>query len=347
MVAGTAIVAQPSTASAAEPDPIAGYVAQVTGSNILASTAACSSCTPRGQNAPRDAAYYRVRGPANNRLSWQACSPRIGETTSLSLRSSLLAASLNDTPIATGVDASVARAWNTTTVPTALHDAYPARCRRTRFSSPSRSGRYTAPNVVILDHAGEGRCCSTCRYPQCLFTKVEFRATVGSLNYMRVGRSDATVAGFFNTDRRAGSTASRGASTLRNSGEPGHLDRRPHCAGDGRHRPVGRQHGGVEQRRPRRVGERCQRCVEGGVPRSGGTFNNTVIGQAGLTYYGWILVWNTVSVPNGTYTIRSVATDRAGNVGTQRAPHDPGPALRHCAVEWCTAVGSPPLTSRG
>ena len=49
---------------------------------------------------------------------------------------------------------------------------------------------------------------------------------------------------------------------------------------------------------------------------SGGTFNNALIGPAGLTSFGWLAIWNTAAVPNGTYTVRSVATDRAGNVAT-------------------------------
>jgi hypothetical protein len=33
------------------------------------------------------------------------------------------------------------------------------------------------------------------------------------------------------------------------------------------------------------------------------------------TRFGWIFNWNTTSVPNGAYTLTSVATDPAGNVG--------------------------------
>ena len=46
---------------------------------------------------------------------------------------------------------------------------------------------------------------------------------------------------------------------------------------------------------------------------TGGTYNKTVIGTATASIYGWVYVWNTASVPNGTYTVQSLATDEAGN----------------------------------
>jgi hypothetical protein len=52
---------------------------------------------------------------------------------------------------------------------------------------------------------------------------------------------------------------------------------------------------------------------------TGGTFNNTTIATAGSTLYGWLGIWNTASVPNGTYSLRSVATDTAGNTTTSAA----------------------------
>jgi hypothetical protein len=39
----------------------------------------------------------------------------------------------------------------------------------------------------------------------------------------------------------------------------------------------------------------------------------TIIGTATPTIYGYILVWNSTSVPNGTYTLQSLVTDVAGN----------------------------------
>jgi hypothetical protein len=48
---------------------------------------------------------------------------------------------------------------------------------------------------------------------------------------------------------------------------------------------------------------------------TGGTYNDAVIGVATGTRFGWIFNWNTTSVPNGAYTLTSVATDPAGNVG--------------------------------
>jgi hypothetical protein len=46
---------------------------------------------------------------------------------------------------------------------------------------------------------------------------------------------------------------------------------------------------------------------------TGGSYNKTVIGTAGLTLYGYLYGWNTTSVPDGTYTLQSLATDGAGN----------------------------------
>jgi subtilase family serine protease len=46
---------------------------------------------------------------------------------------------------------------------------------------------------------------------------------------------------------------------------------------------------------------------------SGGSYNETVIGTATLTIYGYLFIWNTTGVPDGTYTLQSLATDGAGN----------------------------------
>jgi hypothetical protein len=48
---------------------------------------------------------------------------------------------------------------------------------------------------------------------------------------------------------------------------------------------------------------------------TGGNYNDAFIGVASSTRYGWILHWNTTSVPNGAYTLNSVAYDPAGNAG--------------------------------
>lgn len=45
---------------------------------------------------------------------------------------------------------------------------------------------------------------------------------------------------------------------------------------------------------------------------TGGTLSDQVIATGTLTYYGWVAQWNTTSVPNGTYTLQSVATDVDG-----------------------------------
>jgi hypothetical protein len=52
-----------------------------------------------------------------------------------------------------------------------------------------------------------------------------------------------------------------------------------------------------------------------------GSFHDTLIGVATLGRYGWVYNWNTTRladgtpIPNGTYTLNSVAYDPAGNVG--------------------------------
>jgi hypothetical protein len=49
---------------------------------------------------------------------------------------------------------------------------------------------------------------------------------------------------------------------------------------------------------------------------TGGAVQNQLIGNATLSYFGWISIWNTATVPNGTYKLRSVAFDAAGNTQT-------------------------------
>ncbi len=49
---------------------------------------------------------------------------------------------------------------------------------------------------------------------------------------------------------------------------------------------------------------------------TGGTYNKTLIGTATATIYGYVYSWNTPSVPNGTYTLQSLATDSATNTAT-------------------------------
>ena len=46
---------------------------------------------------------------------------------------------------------------------------------------------------------------------------------------------------------------------------------------------------------------------------SGGTLSNQVIATATATIVGWLAQWNTTTVPNGTYTLESVATDAHNN----------------------------------
>jgi lysophospholipase L1-like esterase len=48
---------------------------------------------------------------------------------------------------------------------------------------------------------------------------------------------------------------------------------------------------------------------------TGGSLNQTVVGTAVPTLYGYLASLNTTTVPNGTYTLQSVATNSLGNVG--------------------------------
>jgi uncharacterized protein YjbI with pentapeptide repeats len=48
---------------------------------------------------------------------------------------------------------------------------------------------------------------------------------------------------------------------------------------------------------------------------SGGTLSDYEIAQATPTLYGWLAKWDTTSVPNGTYTLNSVATYLSGAIG--------------------------------
>ena len=56
---------------------------------------------------------------------------------------------------------------------------------------------------------------------------------------------------------------------------------------------------------------------------SGGSLSDQVVGTATLTPYGWIAEWDTTTVPNGTYTLQSVATATA-NVSSSITVTSPG-----------------------
>ena len=49
---------------------------------------------------------------------------------------------------------------------------------------------------------------------------------------------------------------------------------------------------------------------------TGGTLTNQVVATATPTLYGWLAQWNTTTVPNGTYTLHSVASYAGGVSGT-------------------------------
>jgi hypothetical protein len=49
---------------------------------------------------------------------------------------------------------------------------------------------------------------------------------------------------------------------------------------------------------------------------TGGSLSNQVVGTASATLYGWIALWDTNNVPNGSYTLSSVATEVGGTTAT-------------------------------
>jgi hypothetical protein len=51
---------------------------------------------------------------------------------------------------------------------------------------------------------------------------------------------------------------------------------------------------------------------------SGEGLDDSMVGDATPTFSGWICMWDTTTVPNGTYVVTSVARDLAGNVGRGR-----------------------------
>ena len=48
---------------------------------------------------------------------------------------------------------------------------------------------------------------------------------------------------------------------------------------------------------------------------TGGSLDNALIATATPTFYGWLAQWNSATVPNGTYTLQSEASDGAGYQG--------------------------------
>ena len=50
---------------------------------------------------------------------------------------------------------------------------------------------------------------------------------------------------------------------------------------------------------------------------TGGSLNQTVVGTATPTLYGYLFDLNTTTLPNGSYTVQSIASDTAGNSGSR------------------------------
>ena len=49
---------------------------------------------------------------------------------------------------------------------------------------------------------------------------------------------------------------------------------------------------------------------------SGGSLNDQVVATGTSTIYGWLAQWNSTTVPNGTYSLVSVATDKDEDTDT-------------------------------
>jgi acetyl esterase/lipase len=71
---------------------------------------------------------------------------------------------------------------------------------------------------------------------------------------------------------------------------------------------------------------------------SGGGLADSVIASATPTIYGWVAVWNSTSVPNGTYTVQSMATYKGG-VTAQ------GGVIAVSPVVTVTVANAPPTTT--
>jgi hypothetical protein len=52
---------------------------------------------------------------------------------------------------------------------------------------------------------------------------------------------------------------------------------------------------------------------------TGGPLGHTLIGTGSQTLYGWITMWNTTEVPDGTYSLQSVAYDSVGRSSHSKA----------------------------
>ena len=48
---------------------------------------------------------------------------------------------------------------------------------------------------------------------------------------------------------------------------------------------------------------------------TGGSLDQTVVGTAVPTLFGYLFELNTTTVPDGSYTLQSIASDSAGNTG--------------------------------
>ncbi len=90
---------------------------------------------------------------------------------------------------------------------------------------------------------------------------------------------------------------------------------------------------------------------------TGGSLSDSVIATATLTYYGWIAEWDSTTVPDGPYTLQSVATDGTSSTTstsisitvTNGTPSVsivlPSNGANLSGSQWLDAIASPGVTS--
>ena len=93
-------------------------------------------------------------------------------------------------------------------------------------------------------------------------------------------------------------------------------DGRRHHAAEYRGDRAGKERDDFREHRARRFRIGHRRHCNRRFPRVGSRPRRCCRWNRGKTPYGWIFVWDSTSVANGSYSLTSVARDNAGNVGT-------------------------------
>ena len=79
----------------------------------------------------------------------------------------------------------------------------------------------------------------------------------------------------------------------------------------------------------------------GHVRALGGSLSHHVISESTKTLYGWISKWNTTRVPNGTYTLQSVAGTNTKTSATSAANDNYGEQPRHVTTVIDLPISTP------